>query len=413
MKFRVKLSLFSSTFLTPIPYLGLASIFGLSDLARVVSRKSRFFYILIANCLFLVLLVLIANINNKVKLSYEEMKRLAVLVCSLTTGLYFIAKVNLKGSTSLQRNQAILILALGWLVSSKIFWELPSTSQYVNYSWYKFAGASAFILLSLQLIMVSRFRDSVFAWILLGIALSFISVLNGAKSFALLSLTVVLLRIGLTSELRSKMGLVQNLSFNRFRLFRTILLTVVILVLILFFARNGLLGGRVESLAGQYGSNLSDSFFRARPEFTYSLQILRSLPFFGYGTIADPFNHIHLQLVNSNFLTIQEQHFLLNRILVNGFNLHSWTFDLVARAGFLCFLPLAYYAILLFRSIFSFELISNYPGLTFICTISLVDLFFSPYSWFVSVQIAFSFLAIFLSQQMSKSRDTRRDIGQI
>lgn len=413
MNFRDKLALFSSTFLTPIPYLGLASIFGLRDFAKVVSHKNRFHYLLVGNCTFLVLLVLFANVNNHVRLNYEEMKRLAVLVCSLTTGLYFINKVRLNNSTVLQRNQTILVLSIGWLASSRVFWKLPATAQYANYSWYKFAGASALILLSIQLIMISRFRDSVSAWIVLGLALSAISVSNGAKSFALISLIITLLRIGLTSELRSRIDLAQNVRFNRFRLFRTILLTLVIVALILFLARNGLLGGKVESLTGQYGSNLSDSFFRARPEFTYSLQILKDLPFFGYGTISDPFNHIHLQLVSSNFLTIQEQHFLLNRILVNGFNLHSWMFDLVARAGFLCFLPLAYYAILLVRSIFAFELISNYPGLTFICTISLVDLFFSPYSWFVSIQIAFSFLAIFLNQRLTKLTDARREIAQI
>ncbi len=409
MKIRVQIPLFFSTFLTPIPYLGLASVLGVRDFFRIVFSRGRFLHLLVGNCLFLIILVLLANLARDVTLSYEEMKRLAVIACSLTTGLYFISRVCIQGYSHLHRNQIILLLSLGWLVSSLVFWELPLTAQYANYSWYKFAGASALILSLLQLFAISKFHDSVSIWIILGLLLTFISILNGAKSFALLTLILMFLRVGLGNALRDRVVSYENFVSRRFRLFRTIIVTAVLVSAIIFLARGGFLGARLEQLSGQYGDDFFESFFRARPELTYSMQILKDLPFLGHGTVSDPFNHVNLQLVTSSSLTFQEQHFLLNRILVNGFNLHSWTFDLVARAGFLCFLPLAWYAFLLIRAIFSFELISNYPGLTFICIVCLEDLFFSPYSWFVSIQIAFSFLAIYMSHQfIAAEREARR-----
>jgi hypothetical protein len=413
MKHRVQFPLFLSTFLTPIPYLGLASVFGMKDLFVLFQRKNRFLNYLIANSVFLIFLVLFANLTNEVKLSYEEVKRLAVLVCSLTTGLYFIARVDIGNYDTRQRNRVILILSLGWLISSKVFWKLPSTLQYANYSWFKFAGASALILFALQIYMMSRFRDSVFVWILLGILLTSISILNDAKSIAIHMLILIFLRLGLTNEFRTRKGILNNVVHNRYRVVRTMIVTLIMVSTIIFMAQSGLLGLRAEALSGQYGNNLSGLLFRARPEFTFSLQILQNLPFLGYGTIADPYNHIRLEIVSSSTLTGQEQHFLLNRILLNGFNLHSWAFDLVARAGFLCFLPIFWYSIQLIRSIFSFELIAKYPGLTYISIVCLEDLFFSPYSWFVSIQIAFSFLGIYLTHSLSKPSDESGTIAKI
>ena len=411
MKLRVQLPLFLSTFLTPIPYLGLASVFGLMDFFKSISRRDRYLRLLSGNCVFLVVLVLLANFVNEIELSYEEMKRLAVIVCSLTTGLYFIAKVNKSGNMPLQRNQVILLLSVGWLASSLVFWKLPVTAQYANYSWYKFAGASALILFLLQIFAISKVRDSVTAWIVLGISMSAISVLNNAKSFALLTMILMFLRLGLGNALISRVGSDDASVSRRFRLVRTIIVTTISISAIVFLARSGWLGTRLELLSVQYGRNFSESFFRARPEFTYSMQILQNLPFLGYGTVPDPFNHIQLELVTSSSLTFQEQHFLLNRILVDGFNLHSWTFDLVARAGFLCFIPIFLYAILLVKTIFSFDLISKYPGLSFICIVSLEDLFFSPYSWFVSIQIAFSFLAIYMNHLLKNSEPESREFA--
>ncbi len=411
MKLRVQIPLFLSTFLTPIPYLGLASVFGLRDFFKSISKKDRHLRLLSGNCVFLVTLVLVANFVNEVELSYEEMKRLAVIVCSLTTGLYFIARVNFGVHSILQRNQVILLLSLGWLASSLVFWKLPVTTQYANYSWYKFAGASALILFLLQIFAISKVRDSITAWIILGISMSAISVLNNAKSFALLTLILMFLRLGLGNAVKLGAWSDTYSISRRFRLVRTIIVTTISISAIVFLARNGWFGTKLEQLSVQYGRNFSESLFRARPEFTYSMQILRNLPFLGYGTVPDPFNHIQLELVTSSSLTIQEQHFLLNRILVDGFNLHSWTFDLVVRAGFLCFIPIFLYAILLIRTIFSFDLISKYPGLSFICIVTLEDLFFSPYSWFVSIQIAFSFLAIYMNQLLKKSELETRELA--
>jgi len=341
------------------------------------------------------------------------MKRLAVLICSLTTGLYFIGKVDIGSYGILQKNKVILLLSFGWLLSSLVFWKLPSTAQYANYSWFKFAGATALILFLIQIFIVGRLSKSITIWILLGLSLAGISILNSAKSFALLTLILMFLRIGMLGDFRIKVSIEQKFSSNRYKMIRTIVVTIISITAIVFFARSGLFGTRIELLAAQYGNSAFDSLFRARPEFTYSMQIIRDLPFLGYGTVADPFNHIQLQLVSSNYLTLQEQHFLLNRILVDGFNLHSWTFDLVVRAGFLCFIPLGWYAVLLVKAIFSLKLISNYPGLTFICIVSLEDLFFSPYSWFSSVQIAFSFLAIYMSRNPSKSIDESRQFAKL
>ena len=396
MSARAKILLFLSTFITPIPYLGMASVFGVRYLNVAAKRKNRIHLLIALNCSLVVGLILLSNQVNHVHLSYEEMKRLAALVCAFLSALYFIHSMKSPILTTLQQNSVLLFLALGWLACSRYFWKLPSSIQYQNYSWFKFAGASALIIVCIQLFLVSKYRNSISLWIMLGFSLAAYAVFNDAKSIAIHVLTLTFLRVGMLTEFTTGIrGTIQHLP-SRYRLIRTLSLTLLVIIALIRSSQRGFFGAKISSLAEQYGTGLFGAIVRGRPELPYSIQIVHQLPFLGFGTVSDPFNHLRLQLISSTVLTTQEQHFLINRILTLGFNLHSWAFDVVVRGGFLCFIPIILYAVFLVRSIFSYDLIRYHPGLTYICIVSLEDLFFSPFSWFVSIQIGLTFLAIYM-----------------
>ncbi len=389
----------------PIPYLGAATPLGLFYALGIKFKftKSQRFVVLATS--LLVVLTFFANKQSSTPLSYEEMKRLAVLVCAASTSIFFYSALRTESSSLKFQNQSLLYLGLGQLLASRIFWELPDTLRYSNYSWYKFAGANALILVAIQLYMISRYANSNRVWIFLGICLTSYSLSQSAKSVAFFTMFIFLLRFSICRSPKLLEKFASNISLSRTRIVKIIGINVLFLLVIRWILGTGLLGERLATLVNQYGSGIVSSINNARPEFQYSLKILSQQPFMGYGTISNPLDNIDIQIDTSNILAFTEQRFLISRILNEGFNLHSWAFDLVVRAGFLCFIPILIYLFQLLKCLTSIDLIRSYPGLIYIVMVSVIDLFFSPYSWFVSSQIAFTFLAIYLRYMMNSRKE--------
>jgi hypothetical protein len=380
----------------PIPYLGATTALGFFYSLGLKLKFSKYQKMAIAGSIFLVALTFLANQASSVALSYEEMKRLAVLVCATSTSIFFFCVLRTESSTLKFQNQSLFYLGLGQLLATRIFWELPDTLQYSNYSWFKFAGANALILVVIQFYMISRYSSSIKIWIFLGLGLTAYAFSQSAKSIAFITLFIFLLRFSICRNPKLIVGIIKKVSKDRFKVARLIGVNVVLLLAVRWLLGTGLLGERPANLVNQYGSGVVSTLNNARPEFQYSLKILSQQPVLGYGTISNPLDKVYVNINTSDIQSFAEQRFLISRILGEGFNLHSWTFDLVVRGGFLCFIPIFIYFVQLVKCLVSIDLIRDYPGLVYMVVVSMIDLFFSPYSWFVSSQIAFTFIAIYL-----------------
>lgn len=405
MPIRKKLYLFLSSFLIPIPYLGATTVLGFIYSVVLKFKFSKYQMMVIGGSVFLLILTFVANQANSVALSYEEMKRLAVLVCAASTSIYFFCVLRAESSSLKLQNQTLFYLGLGQLLATRIFWDLPDTLQYSNYSWFKYAGANTLIFVAIQFYMISRFSSSMKIWILLGLVLTAYSLLQSAKTVAFVTLFIFLLRFSIYIKLKLVGGLINKVLIDRMNVFKIIVINASLLLVVRWLLGTGLLGDRTANLVNQYGIGFLSILNNGRPEFQYSLKILSQQPFLGYGTISNPLDKVYVNYDKNDFLSYAENRFLITRILSEGFNLHSWTFDLVVRAGFLCFVPIFFYFVQLVKCLMSIDLIRDYPGLVYMVAVSMIDLFLSPYSWFVSSQIAFTFLAIYLRHMLiSKKR---------
>ena len=107
---------------------------------------------------------------------------------------------------------------------------------------------------------------------------------------------------------------------------------VVFLVIFQRLVDLGILGSRLKNFSTEYGGSLLSSLFRARAEFPVSMQIFGQMPFLGYGTVSDPLNHLRMNILVSDHLSFGEQGFFVLRLFGDGFDVHSWAFNLIFRA---------------------------------------------------------------------------------
>ncbi len=123
MLFRRKIFLFFSTFIMPIPYLGAATPLGFIYALGFKFKFSKSQRFVVLGTSLLIVLTLFANKISSTSLSYEEMKRLAVLVCAASTSIFFYSALRTENSSLKFQNQSLLYLGLGQLLASRIFWE--------------------------------------------------------------------------------------------------------------------------------------------------------------------------------------------------------------------------------------------------------------------------------------------------
>ena len=382
----------------PIPFLGFGAVIGVFFALNIrgeffhLYRKVAFYFAMIIS------LVLLSNWINHQSLSYEEVKRLAALVCSYLYFVFFHQLSFSKGKFSPKVKTLLLVLVVGELLASIVFWELPQSIFFSSYSWFKFAGSYPLIMLFLIVFASSRIGHRAGMNLAFGLLLFVLTYGQGAKSTALLALLVCLLRYRSLST-NGREQLKNSKSQRRSRLGLVIFIPVF-LVLYIFqrLVELGLFGSKLQETATQYGDSLLSSLILARPEIPFSLQVVQQMPFIGFGTLQDPLNHLHLEILSSSVMSYGSQKFLLHRIFDEGFNLHSWGFDLLARGGFLMAIPLFSYLALLFRNTINSKLLVEYPSLYFVNLTCIQDFFFSPYSWFVTIQVAFSIYAYFIFQ---------------
>ncbi len=380
----------------PIPYLGLGAIIGM---LFAINIKGEFFSLYRKIALYFLLaigLVLISNWINHVDLNYEEVKRLAVLVSSFFYFVFFYQLSFMKKNNPFKVRRLLSILVIGELCASLIFWELPESIFFSNYSWFKFAGSYPLIMLLFIVFISSPIGHRAGMNLFFGSLLFIFTYSQGAKSTAILAFFVCLLRYRSISTSRR-----EHLGVQRSQLKGRLGLIIFVPVLLTIYGAQrllelGLLGRKLQETATLYGDSLFSSLILARPEIPFSLQIFQQMPFFGFGTLQEPLNHLEIEVLNSTVMSYGSQKFLLHRILSDGFNLHSWAFDLLARGGFIMVIPLFFYFGMLLRNTMNSKLLTDHPYLYFSSLTCIQDFFFSPYSWFVTVQIAFSFYGYFI-----------------
>ncbi len=380
----------------PIPFLGFGAVVGTFF---ALNLRSNYFHVYKKVGLFSLTIIFLTFLSNWIHsqyLNYEEIKRLAVIVSSFLFFVFFMQMSSFKRKSTPKVDRLLLMFVMGVFFASIVFWELPVNSNFSSYTWFKFAGSYPLIMLFFIIFCFSSTGHKPIMNLLLGIFIFIFTFIQGAKSTALLAFLVCLLRY----RFLSTAGRYER-NANKFQS-RTRLGIVIFLPVFLFlyvfqrFLELGFFGEKLQATATQYGASLFSSLIRARPEIPFSIQIIQQMPFFGYGTIEEPLSILRLEIINSTLMSYGSQKFLLHRILDSGFNLHSWGIDLLVRGGFLMIIPLLCYLILLLRNLVNTRLLMEYPSLYFVNLTCIQDFFFSPYSWFVSVQIAFSLYSFYL-----------------
>lgn len=390
---------FLSTAITPVPYLSFCTILGFFIFFKLNLRLNKLHFTLGIATLIMVALILFANRIHNINLNYEELKRILALVFSFLNFIFFEKIVLQRSESKKTRNLVLMWFALGELFASKIFWKLPNVAAYKDYSWFKYAGSYALILLIFQIYAASYISQLPLANLIIGFSIFIFAFLQDAKSTALIVLMMTLLRTRSLHLIDTQSPKKRN-SIK----FRTVFLPAfLILIAIQRLIEAGILGTSLKKISTIYGDSLLNSLLLARPELQFSLQLVKNMPFFGYGTLEHPLNNFSFNIASASNMSYGQQKYLLTRILYEGFNLHSWFFDLLVRGGFMIILPLTLYTIYLFKSIFDLKLLIDYPGIYFIVLTCIQDLFFSPFTWFVSIQIGISFLAINLTSLNRKS----------
>ena len=384
---------FLSTFVIPIPYLGLGAFFGFALIVTLKKKRVKELFPFALSIVVLISLVFVANLYNSVTLNYLELKNLSVLVAAFLYFIYFDYLFFNPKKRQFSEYKLLVLIALGELLASFVFWRLPASILYQNYTWFKYRGGYSLILLIFQLFVCSKYKNKASLNFLLGFVVFIFAFSQNAKSIALMALTVAFFRaIALLSISRRKSKRVSTVK-KPINFLPVFLPVVVFLVIFQRLVDLGILGSRLKNFSTEYGGSLLISLFRARAEFPVSMQIFGQMPFLGYGTVSDPLNHLRMNILVSDHLSFGEQGFFVLRLFGDGFDVHSWAFNLIFRAGFLCIIPLFLYLVVLIRCARSVDLLLKYPGLYFMVVTCIVDLFFSPYSWFVPIQIALSFLA--------------------
>lgn len=384
---------FASTFLIPIPYLGFGALLGFFLIFNIKRKELTILFPIGLGIVSILSLVFLSNVYNSVTLNYNEIKNLVVLIASFLYFVYFNHLFFAKRIESGKRNKILIYIAGGELVASFIFWRLPPSLLYKDYTWFKYRGGYSLILIIFQIFVVTKYRNRISANLLLGLSLFFFSFSQNAKSIALLVLVVTIFRVLLLSSMGNRHPLQESKSSFRLNFFKISIPSVIFILLFQRLVELGIFGERLKSFGTEYGGSLILSIFQARAEFPLSMQILKQMSFFGYGTISDPLNHLNIDISVSNHMSYGSQKYFILRTLGDGFDLHSWAFNLIVRAGFLVIIPIALYLAMLIRCAINMDLLTEYPGLYFIVLTCIVDLFFSPYSWFVPIQIALSFLS--------------------
>lgn len=401
---RITLSLFGffAIFISPLPFLCLASIVGLlmtlkfSKLAKL-SQKS------VVLSLAMVSTVLISAKINETSVDYEEKKRLIGLVAASLNFVFFQSFFLKFASDNRNRQRYFLLLSTAFLFSTYFWYIYKIDDGEGNYSWLKYYGAVSVSIFLSQISQISIFRRSNNSILWMGSILALIFYLDDAKSASIIVFSGSLILRKFAFSNRALRNLTHSQTENPKG--KSFLLIYFIGVFFLFstiwnLGFRGFLGARVQSSLDIYGPTIFSSLFDARPELMISLNAIKLMPWYGFGTPSDGMvfalgtfaNPWNMSLVNMRLINL--------RVLGEGLNVHSWFFEMLLRGGFIMIVMFIPLLMVLSRVIINPANFSDYPGLYMAALFTMFDLFFSPFTWFSPIQVAFALLAVdFLNNQ--------------
>ncbi len=386
---------FFSVFVSPQPFLCFASILGLlmtlkfSKLAKL-SRKS------VVLSIAMVSTVLISAKINETSVDYEEKKRLIGLVAASLNFVFFQSFLFKFTSDERTRQRNFLLLSTAFLFSTYFWYIYKIDDGEGNYSWLKYYGVVSVSIFLSQISQISILRRSNNSILWLGSISAILFYLDDAKSASIIvfSGSLILRRFAFSNRALGSLShsRAEN-SKGKFFLLMYFMGVFFLFSIIWNLGFRGFLGARVQSSLDVYGPTIFSSLFDARPELRISLNALKSMPWYGFGTPSDTMGFALGTFAEPWNMSIVNMRMVNLRVLGEGLNVHSWFFEMLLRGGFIIivlFIPLL---MVLFRVITNPAHFSNYPGLYMVALFTMFDLFFSPFTWFSPIQVAFALIA--------------------
>lgn len=387
--------IFFAILLTPVPYVSFATFCGIVICLRI-NKIDLFSKRVLMFAVLMVLGVLISARFNDTKVDYEETKRLIGIIAAALNFIFFSNYFNKVFKSEEERTSAILFSFFAVLFTTFFWYSVKIDDAGTAYPWLKFYGTGPLAIMLVQLSRHPLFSKIRMFTAASGIACGFLFYLNEAKSAALMvifgSLIVQKYAIHNNKDKYDSSYAVRR-TFSQFKVFVFVLTFTTFTSVIWYSGYQGYLGTGARSAFSNYGANFATVIFKARPELNISLAAIGEMPWYGFGT---PENGMRFAL--GSFVSAREissvDAFLINkRVLGDGLNVHSWFFEMILRVGFiqlLLFVPLIFCLISVVRQP---NLFANLPGLYIACLFTTFDLFFSPFTWFSPLQIAFALMA--------------------
>jgi hypothetical protein len=387
--------IFFAIFLAPIPYVSLATFCGMVT-CLLLNKFDLFSKRVLMFAVLMILGVLISARLNDTEINYEETKRLIGIIAAAFNFIFFSNYFNKVIKSEEDRISAILFLSFAFVFTTYFWYSVKIVGDGNSYPWLKFYGA-----LPVAFFLVQMSRHPLFSKIKMftavsGMACGFLFYLNGAKSAALLVTfgSLALQKYAFQKNIKKQdSSYAAGRTFSQFRFFLFALTSTVFASVIWYSGDQGYFGAGARSTFSTYGGNFFTAIINARPELRISLAAIGEMPWYGFGT---PENGMRFAL--GSFVSAGEigsvNSFLINkRALGDGLNVHSWFFEMILRVGFiqlLLFVPLIFCLISVLKRP---NLFANLPGLYIVCLFTTWDLFFSPFTWFSPLQIAFALMA--------------------
>lgn len=392
--------IFLSIFLTPIPYVSLATLCGIFIFLKI-SKVELFSRRAVTLAFLMILAVLTSAHINETEVDYEETKRLVGVAACAFNLVFFIVILKKWEKSEEERSFSLLFIFFSFLLTTFFWYSAKITSVGDGYPWLKFYGAAPLAIFVSQLSAHSRLRGMKSSNAILGLICGVVFYLNDAKSASILIIIGSLALQKYSYRDVPKLPLNSNVKIDKFHQFSIMRFGIVSFMSAAAFwysGYRGYLGTFAQSILSPYGGNLFAAIVNARPELRISIAALSEMPWYGLGTPENGMRFALGSVISAEDISIVNLNLINQRVLGDGLNVHSWFFELILRGGFFqvfMFVPLLY---CVFQVIKRPNLFSHLPGLYIANLFTFFDLFFSPFTWFSPIQISFALLGYYSMQ---------------
>lgn len=397
---------FLSVFVSPQPFLCFASILGMlmtlkfSKLAKI-SRNS------VVLSLAMISTVIISAKINETSIDYEEKKRLIGVLASSLNFLFLRSFFSKFACDDKARQRVFLLLSSAFLCSTYFWYIYKIGDGEGNYSWLKYYGVVSLSIFLAQISRISILRRSNNSILWLGSISAILFYLDDAKSASIIAISgsLILRKFAFSNRI------VRDTTHSRAEKPKGKFLLSMYFIGVFFlfsFLWNlgfrGFLGARAQSSLAVYGPSIFSSLFDARPELKISLNALKTMPWYGFGTPSDAMGFALGTFADPGNMSMLNMRMVNLRVLGEGLNVHSWFFEMLLRGGYIMIILFIPLMMLLFRVITNPANFTNYPGLYMVSLFTMFDLFFSPFTWFSPIQVAFALLSADFLNHQSRER---------